>query len=232
MPSLRAASRSSSRASLQGPSPLESPGTSPRSQDAFNFTGRPARASPRQSLQLPSQQRPASMSIELPQQAAAAVPRPALPSPKQSLQLSGVAQQEDVSTGEDGAQDFVIPTARPARSRPADSPRLAAEVESQAATAASVVSRSNSRAESSSQKSNSRKTSFKLDQVLPDPGLHAPSLQSAQLGGTKQKRSMPLIQQPVRPGSPSASKAVQKQGQGFRPQHDWVGFGSRKPQKK
>lgn len=233
IPASKAPSSSSSRASLQPPSPLESPSTSLGSQDILAYTGRPARglASARHSVQLPGQQQHASMSSHLPEEFPDPVARPARSSPKQSLHLAGAAQPKGFSTGEDDPQDFVIPTARPTSSSPANSLQLP-QAGPQGAQADSAISRSNSAAEASYKKSSSRKTSFKLDQVLPDPSFHAPTLQPAQLGGIKQKRNTPLIQQPVRPASPSsASKTVQKQSQGFRPQQDWVGFGSRKPHK-
>ena len=138
-------------------------------------------------------------------------------SSRHSLQVS--LPQETAST-----TDFPIAAGK-SDSRPSSRQSLHTEPGS-SSTAAET------RQDTLSRKSSVSRSSSKLDQLLPDPMLHAAPSQTAQQAA-RQKRSIPLIQQPGRPASPSsASRIAHKQAQGFRPQQDWVGMGSKKSPKK
>lgn len=143
-----------------------------------------------------------------------------------SVSSSRHSSQEFAQQASSSATDSMIPAVRPAsRSSSRHSLQLSSQQES-TSTAADV------RPGLPPEETSMRRTASKLDQLLPDPMLHASPSQSVQQMA-RQKRSMPLIQQPVRPASPSsASRGTPKSHQGFRPQQGWVGSGSKKPAKK
>lgn len=207
IPTLRPASRSNSRHSLQVCIPHESPSTS------GDFLISPVRPASRSSLRH-------SLQVSTPQEGAATTDvsnAAGKSSSRHSLQIS--LPQETAS-----ATDFPIAASKPesrSSSRHSlhaqqDTPSIAAETCQATLSNISSISR----------------TSSNLDQLLPDLMLHAAPSQTAQQAA-QQKRSIPLIQQPGRPASASsASRIAHKQTQGFRPQQDWVGMGSKKSPKK
>ena len=247
IPPLRPASRSSSRHSLQLPGQQES--TSPTGGSGFAAVKSASRSSSRHSLQVPVEQDNISTAGGSATPPASSASRS---SSRHSLQVP--AQQESTSAVEDS-------TAASPKSASRSSSRHSLQVPAQQectsavedSTAASPKSASRSTSQHSSQalvqqegtstaaevrqdlipaNASLSRTSSKLDQLLPDPMLHTGTNPTAQQVA-RQKRSIPLIQQPVRPASPSAgSKVANKQSQGFQPQQAWVGFGSRKSAKK
>lgn len=247
IPTLKPVSRSSSRHSLQFAAQLES--SSPAGDFVIPPLRPASRSSSRHSLQLPGQQESTST---IGGSGFAAVKSASRSSSRHSLQVP--AEHDNISTAGGSA---TAPASSASRSSSRHSLQVPAQQESTSAvedsTAASPKSASRSTSQHSSQasvqqegtstaaevrqdlipaKQSISRTSSKLDELLPDPMLHAgPSPTAQQVA--RQKRNILLIQQPVRPASPSAgSKVANKQSQGFQPQQAWVGFGSRKSAKK